>query len=354
DRHRKTYMDAIEVDNLYKSYDTVEVLRGLSLRVAEGQVYGLLGPNGSGKSTLIHLLLGFLRPNGGRLRVLGATDPSRVLGRVGYLPERLRYHMRYTGREYLRYLGQFSGMGGRGLEARIDEELRAVGLEDAADRMLGTYSRGMLQRLGVAQALLHDPALLLLDEPTSGLDPAGQREMLDLLAAMRGRGHTTLMATHFLDEAEHLCDRVGVLFDGRLAAEADAAALRAPGRSVRIAVPGLPAELAARLERIGPAVRCAAAEVTIEPNTPELQARVVRTLLDAGVPIIALEPHGRPLEELYLRAVRGEPSPAGEDRATPIIAERGAPPSTAPPGPARPGDTLLRELLRQEEDREQQ
>jgi ABC-2 type transport system ATP-binding protein len=176
--------------------------------------------------------------------------------------------------------------------------------------------------------------------------------MLDLLAAMRGRGHTTLMATHYLDEAEHLCDRIGVLFDGRLAAETDAATLRAPGRSARITVAGLPAELAAHLEQLSPAVRSAGAEITIEPNTPELQARVVRALLDAGVAIIALEPRGRPLEELYLRVVRGEPQPpvSNEDRTTLVLDGRDIP--QPPPGPARPGDTLLRELLRQENQRE--
>lgn len=334
-------MLAIEIDNLHKSYDTVAVLRGLSLRVGEGQVYGLLGPNGSGKSTLLHLLLGFLRPDHGWLRVLGASDPARVVGRIGYLPERLRYHLRYTAREYLRYLGQFSGMGGAQLDDRIDEELAAVDLAGVGDRLLNTYSRGMLQRLGVAQALLHDPALLLFDEPTSGLDPGGQREMLDLLAAMRGRGHTTLMATHFLDEAEQLCDRVGVLFDGRLAAEADAAELRAPGRSVQIAVAALPPGMHERLERLSPAVRCHGPAITVEPNTPALQAAVVRALLDADIPIVSIEPRARPLEDLYLRAVRGLPAAPGAPDEAPV----------PPPGPPRAGDTLLRELLRREDGR---
>jgi ABC-2 type transport system ATP-binding protein len=337
-------MLAIDIDNLHKSYDTVQVLRGLTLRVAEGQVYGLLGPNGSGKSTLLHLLLGFLRPEQGRLRVLGAATPAAVVGRIGYLPERLRYHLRYTGREYLRYLGQFSGMGGAALEERIAEELAAVELTGAANRMLSTYSRGMLQRLGVAQALLHRPELLLFDEPTSGLDPAGQREMLDLLAAMRGRGHTTLMATHFLDEAEQLCDRVGVLFDGRLAAEADAADLRAPGRSVQVAVAAMPPGMAERLEQLSPAVRCRGAAVIIEPNSPALQAQVVRALLEADVPIVSLEPRARPLEELYLRAIRSDGPQPGHPAPAPPPDE----PPAALPGAPRPGDTLLRELLKRE------
>ena len=157
-------MYAIEIENLYKSYDGLPVLNGLNLRVPQGQVYGLLGPNGSGKSTLIHLLLGFLRPTRGTLRVFGQQDLEQVRGRIGYLPERLRYHLRYSGREYLRYLGQFSDLHGPQLSARVEQELGAVGLLDAADRQLATYSKGMLQRLGIAQALLSDPDILLIDE----------------------------------------------------------------------------------------------------------------------------------------------------------------------------------------------
>jgi ABC-2 type transport system ATP-binding protein len=338
-------MLAIEIDNLYKSYDTMPVLRGLTLQLEQGEVYGLLGPNGSGKSTLMHLLLGFLRPDAGQLRVLGARNPAQVIGQIGYLPERLRYHLRYTGREYLRYLGQFSGLDGPELEQRIEDELRAVGLTEAAGRMLNTYSRGMLQRLGVAQALLHQPTLLLFDEPTSGLDPSGQREMLDLLRGLRRRGHTTLMTTHFLDEAEQLCDRVGVLFEGRLAAEATAGELRAPGRSVQIDVTDLPGVLAEQLELLSPAVHCRGPLVRIEPNTPALQAAVLRMLLDAAIAIVAVEPHARPLEELYLRAISGEQPATNAQPASEPLAP------IAAPGPARAGDTLLRELLHRDENR---
>src|SRR3954468_8368528 len=240
-------MNAIEIENLYKSYDSLPVLSGLNLRVPQGQVYGLLGPNGSGKSTLIHLLLGFLRPNRGTLRVFGQQDLEQVRGRIGYLPERLRYHLRYSGREYLRYLGQFSDLPRSQLSARVEQELGAVGLLDAADRQLATYSKGMLQRLGIAQALFSDPDILLIDEPTSGLDPAGQREMLNLLAEVRSRGHTIFLTTHFLAEIEQLCDKVGILFGGQLAAEVDVQAVRAPGRHTLITVTDTTPEVAARL-----------------------------------------------------------------------------------------------------------
>ncbi len=391
-------MNAIDIDSVFKSYDGLPVLRGVDLHIAPGEVYGLLGPNGAGKSTLLHLLLGFLRPDSGTLRLLGTADLEQVRSRIGYLPERLRYHTRYTAREYLRFLGQFSGMGGAPLKSRIEEELRTVGLLDAADRMLSTYSKGMLQRLGIAQALLADPELLLIDEPTSGLDPAGQREMLDLLAEVRGRGHTIFLTTHFLGEIDTLCDRAGILFGGQLAAEVDVALLRAPGRNVAITVGRMPEPLAETLQRISPSVRYQSGILTLHPNTPALQAQVLRTLLDAEIPIISLEPHARPLEDLYLRIVRGETpdlptaaamphdlpahiapaalpddpgrtlvleddysifAPPGHPDAQPQAAPPATPAESAPPEPpaaqpGRPGsgDTLLRELLRREDQSE--
>jgi ABC-2 type transport system ATP-binding protein len=350
-------MFAIETENLYKSYDSFAVLRGLDLRVQEGQVYGLLGPNGAGKSTLIHLLLGFLRPTSGAVRVLGEENLENIHGRVGYLPERLRYHLRYTGREYLRYLGSFDDMREPRLSARVEEELRTMGLTDAADRLLSTYSKGMLQRLGVAQALLNDPQILLIDEPTSGLDPAGQREMIDLLAEVRSRGHTIFLATHFLEEAERLCDHVGILFGGKLAHEVDVESLRLPGREVVISVAALTPELAQHLQRIGPAVQCRGREISLQPNTPALQARVLRALLDAETPIISLQPRSHPLEEIYLNVVRGAPDKAALDESPPTTSSE--PPVS--PGQSdvdsrtRPaGDTLLRELLGREQEHGQQ
>lgn len=348
-------MYAIETENLSKSFDGLVVLRGLDLCVPTGQVYGILGPNGVGKSTLVHLLLGFLKPTMGRLRVLGEGDLERIRGRVGYLPERLRYHLRYTGREYLRYLGRFDDMREPQLRARVDEQLRTVGLLDAADRLLSTYSKGMLQRLGVAQALLSDPELLVIDEPTSGLDPAGQREMLDLLAEIRGRGHTIFLATHMLDEAEQLCDTIGVLFNGKLARELDVRALRTPGHDVVINVASLTPELALRLQRLGPAVHCHGYEISLLPNTPELQARVLRTLLDADVPILALQPRSNALEELYLSIVRAAPGePPDEPPGIVAVQEQPARQHDSA-GAARPtraaGETLLRELLGPENER---
>lgn len=361
-------MDAIEAENLHKSYDDVSVLRGLDLRVPAGQVYGLLGPNGSGKSTLIHLMLGFLRPSQGTLKLFGERDLEMVRGRLGYLPERLRYHLRFTAREYLRYLGRFSDLRASELAGRVDDALDIVGLKDVADRVLAAYSKGMLQRFGIAQALLANPDMLLIDEPTSGLDPAGQREMLNLLSELARRNHTIFLATHYLDEIDQLCDMVGILYNGRLAAQIDVAALRVPGSAAVLKVAPLPPDMQARLAQLGPGVRVTAREIVLSPNTPALQAQVLRALLDAGVPIISLEPQNRPLEEMYMRVVRGEmldSVPVAPPTAPPLAREPNTPADTtifmptAPPAapepnapaesvaaPGRPrGDTLLRELL---------
>jgi ABC-2 type transport system ATP-binding protein len=359
-------MYAIETDNLYKSYDGLAVLKGLALRVPRGQVYGLLGPNGSGKSTLIHLLLGFLRPTQGSVKLFDQPDLDLARGRIGYLPERLRYHLRYSAREYLCYLGRFSDLREPELSRRVEQRLRMVGLLDAADRRLATYSKGMLQRLGIAQALLSEPDLLLIDEPTAGLDPAGQREMLALLGELRNPDHTIFLTTHFLDEIDQLCDTVGILYGGKLAIEIDVQSLRVPGRTALLTVGQIAPEVQARLELLSPAVRCNGREITLHPNTPALQAQVLRALLDENVPVIALQPQARPLEEIYMRIARGElpelpPSaPAGAEPPPDLFAPPLAPAETAPrersPGeetlPGRPGsgDTLLRELLNQEQE----
>jgi ABC-2 type transport system ATP-binding protein len=323
-------MYVIEVDNLYKSYSQVAVLRGLSLRVRTGEVYGLLGPNGAGKSTLLLTLLGFLRAERGSVRLLGGDDLETARRRVGYLPERLSYHTRYTAREYLRFLGQFSDLHGTELRDRVARELHSVGLTGLEQRRLDTFSKGMLQRIGIAQALLADPELLLIDEPTSGLDPAGQQEMRDLLRDLKARGHSILMCSHQLEEVEQLCDRVGILYHGRLVTELTAEQIHTPGQGVSMRVPPLSDEQAARLLSIAPTISYRDGALHIQPNSPEVQARVLRALLDQNIMLLGLQPQDRPLERVYLQVVRGT--------------------LEALPPPSRPGegDTLLRELLRRE------
>jgi ABC-2 type transport system ATP-binding protein len=308
--------NAIEINNVHKRYGALPVLRGIDLTVLRGEVFGLLGPNGAGKSTLTHTILGLLLPDTGTVKILGHTDIDRVSRRIGYLPERPRYHTQFSGREYLAALGRLSDLRGSDLHQRVEAVLEMVGIEQDADRRLSTYSKGMLQRLGIAQAVLHEPDLLIVDEPASGLDPGGQHDMAQLLQRIQAAGHAIFLCTHQLTEVARLCDRVGVLANGRLDSVVALDELRTQGHSVTIRVADLPAETARTLAALGPQVRVQRTEVTLFPVTEELQAAALRTLLDDRVSIVALTPEADALEQFYLRAVRksGE-EPAGDKQA---------------------------------------
>lgn len=295
---------AIYVSNVHKSYGSLRVLTGVDLAVERGEVFGLLGPNGAGKTTLIHIILGLLRPDDGVARVLGADDRERISARIGYLPERPRYHQHFTAREYLKVLGRLSDLRGPALATRIDEVLELVGLSSAADRRIGGYSKGMLQRLGLAQAVLHRPDLLIVDEPTSGLDPAGQRETALLLEQLGTMGQTIFLCSHRLNEIARLCQRVGVLAGGRIRRVARMEEVQAQGRSVVVQVGELPLESARALSALGAAVRCERHGVRIFPATEALINRVLRQLLDDGVVVQAVVPDADALEQFYLDALQ--------------------------------------------------
>ncbi len=198
-----------------------QVLKGVSLSVQEGEIYGFLGPNGAGKTTSIKCLLGLLYPDAGSVELFDQPGPTLAARRrIGYLPERPYFYPHLKGRELLEYFGRLFGMRGSELRAKCDELLAMVGLSDEGDKPAGQYSKGMLQRLGVAQALINDPDLVILDEPMSGLDPIGRREVKDLIMAVKKRGATVFFSSHILSDAEALCDRVCLLVDGKLHLEA--------------------------------------------------------------------------------------------------------------------------------------
>lgn len=198
----------------------VTALRGLSLDIPAGHVYGLLGPNGSGKSTTLKILLGLVTPTSGTSEIFGVPS-SEVKSRtdVGFLPENPYFYKFLTGAETISFHGKLCGMGGRSLRDRVTELLKLVGLQDAGDRRISGYSKGMLQRIGLAQAMVHDPRLLILDEPTSGVDPAGSRQIRDLILRLKERGKTVLLTSHLLEQVQEVCDRVGILAKGELVRE---------------------------------------------------------------------------------------------------------------------------------------
>ncbi len=195
-------------------------VRGLDLEVAPGQVYGLLGPNGSGKSTTLKIILGLVAPTTGSTSIFG-RDSREVGSReaVGFLPENPYFYKYLTGAETLRFYGKLCGLRGAQLKTRTAELLELVGLQEARDRRLGGYSKGMLQRIGLAQALIQKPRLVVLDEPTAGVDPAGSRDIRDLILDLKRRGITVLLSSHLLAQVQEICDRVGILAHGVLVRE---------------------------------------------------------------------------------------------------------------------------------------
>jgi ABC-2 type transport system ATP-binding protein len=217
-------MPAIEILGLEKTYlvgfwrkRPKRALHPLHLTVEEGEVFGFLGPNGAGKTTTLKMLMGLVFPTSGSARILGRewTDPE-VKAQIGFLPEQPYFYDYLTAHELLNYYGQLSGVPGKDRKRRIDEVLQRVGLTDVKGVQLRKFSKGMLQRAGIAQAILHDPKLVFFDEPMSGLDPMGRREVRDLMEQLKHEGKTVFFSTHILSDAEALCDRVAIIHQGEL------------------------------------------------------------------------------------------------------------------------------------------
>jgi len=229
----------------------IVAVRDLSLRIEPGEVYGLLGPNGSGKSTTLKIILGLVSPTRGRTEIFG-RDSRLVESReaVGFLPENPYFYKYLTGEETLRFFGRLCGLPSARLKERINELLDLVGLTKARKRRLGVYSKGMLQRIGLAQALIHDPRLVVLDEPTAGVDPAGSREIRDLILDLKRRGITVLLSSHLLAQAQEICDRVGILADGVLVREGHLQELIAIENQTELVISDASAQLLNEIESV--------------------------------------------------------------------------------------------------------
>ncbi len=228
---------AIEIKDLSVVFrarrSSVAALQQLSLSVAEGTVFGFLGPNGAGKTTTMHVLLGFIEFTAGSASIFGVdVRESIARRRIGYLPEHPETYPFLTGRELLMMAGRLFGMKRGALRARVGELLREVDLEDSADRRIGTYSRGMMQRIGLAQALINDPDLVILDEPTGGLDPLGRMKVREIIAKLRAAGKTVFFSSHELSEVELVCDHLAIVSRGRVVAQGRATELVSQGESL--------------------------------------------------------------------------------------------------------------------------
>ena len=257
-------------------------LRGLDLEVAPGQVYGLLGPNGSGKSTTLKIILGLVSPTAGSTRIFG-RDSREVRSRegVGFLPENPYFYKHLSGAETLRFYGKLCGLHGKNLQRRIDSLLELVRLTNARDRRLGGYSKGMLQRIGLAQALIQEPKLVVLDEPTAGVDPEGSREIRDLILDLKRRGITVLLSSHLLAQVQEICDRVGILAQGELVREGRVADLLAIENQT---------------------------ELILENATPEVLAQINAILGQSSTRLVEQRRPQTTLEGLFLEATKSKPA----------------------------------------------
>jgi ABC-2 type transport system ATP-binding protein len=304
----------IETENLTKEYPhgflhlkKKTSLEGLTMQVQDGEVFGLLGPNGAGKSTTIKLLMGIIFPTAGNARILGKAVSDVGMHRdIGYLPEQPYFYDYLTAAEVLDYFARFHGYSASERSDRVQRMLKKVGLETVGKIQLRKYSKGMLQRVGLAQAILHDPKLVILDEPMSGLDPVGRRDVRDIILELKGAGKTILFSTHILPDAEMLCDRVGVIAGGKLRG------VGAPGAIVGVKATGLEivfelAESAGWPEKIraGAAKSGAAHRVSVAES--ELYAALDELRL-AGARIISVTQIKPTLEDYFMELI-------GKDRA---------------------------------------
>ncbi|HEV8700754.1 MAG TPA: ABC transporter ATP-binding protein [Candidatus Polarisedimenticolia bacterium] len=281
----------------------VVALKGLDLVVPRGETFGLLGPNGAGKTTLVKLLLGIAFPSAGKGSVLGRpTGDVPTRRRVGYLPENHRYPPHLTGEQVLHHFGRLSGLRRPERARRVDALLRRVRMEEWRAVRVHKYSKGMMQRLGMAQAILNEPELLILDEPTDGVDPIGRREIRDLLLEQKARGATIFLNSHLLSEVERLCDRVAILNEGALLREGSVAELTRPQSAWQIdARPAAPDTIQAACRRV-PGASVAEGRVQILGDVAALNA-LIDALRGQGVEILSITPRRDSLEDVFVKVL---------------------------------------------------
>jgi ABC-2 type transport system ATP-binding protein len=290
---------AIQLDHVTKRYGKVVALDDLSLSVEHG-VFGFLGPNGAGKTTAVKILLGLTRPTGGSGSLAGAAFGSKAsLGRIGYLPELFRYQSWLTAREVLALHCELAGIAHARWASEIDRTLGTVGLADRGTSRVGTFSKGMQQRLGLGVALLGDPTVVLLDEPTSALDPVGRHDVREIIRALREKGTVVFLNSHLLSEVEQVCDAVAIVDRGMVVAEGDLAQLLRAS-SVRVRASGVSRDTRAAMARFGELDDSGDGALLIRGIDRELIPELVSAIVASGARVYAIEPQHESLEERFL------------------------------------------------------
>ena len=300
---------AIKANGLRKAFGDVVAVDDLTISVLQGEVFGFLGPNGSGKSTTVKMLTGLIRPSSGEATLLGRKLGDRRAKReIGYLPELFRFHDWLTASEFLEVHGRLAGMSRRDRQRRIPEALELVGLSDRGDHRLRTFSKGMQQRAGLAQALLHRPRLIFLDEPTSALDPIGRRIVRDVIRELSSAGTTIFLNSHLLSEVELVCDRVAILNRGVVVAEGRLDELRPQGLSVHLRIDGWSVT---RQEAVAQSGSIDSLEhltdrmtiLTVVVPDESAVARLTADLVAAGAQVYEVSPRTETLEDLFVNLV---------------------------------------------------
>ena len=305
-----TSTTVLHCDGLTRRYGDRVAVDDLSFEIRRGETYGLLGPNGAGKTTAISMVAGILSPDAGTVTVAGETvGASRGAGKaaIGLVPQEVALYTDLTAEENLRFFGRLQGLSGRALDSRIADVLEVVGLRERADERIDTYSGGMQRRANIAAGLLHRPALLILDEPTVGVDPQSRNQILESIEVLGGEGLAVLYTTHYMEEAERLCDRVGIIDDGRLVAEGSRNELiaRVEGHArVEVRVLGDAAALAERIRDLPTVLTAESADrstvaLVVEDVASALSA-VVRLADQGGISLVGVEVQEPDLEDVFL------------------------------------------------------
>ncbi len=295
---------AISSQGLKKVFDDKVAVEDLSLEVFRGEVFGFLGPNGAGKTTSVKMLLGLVHPTEGSARLLGSPlNDWRIRQRIGFLPEHFRFHDWVSAREFLTLHGRLYKMPDRVLQARIEELLELIGLTQHASKKLGQFSKGMLQRIGLAQSLLNQPDLVFLDEPTSGLDPLGRRLVRDIIRDLRARGTTVFLNSHLLSEVEITCDRVSFVKKGRVVQTATMSSLMESEFTVDVRARGVTSELLGRLSCLASNVRLDGEHVLLGLSGEDHLPMITRALVEGGAEVFSVTPQRLSLEDLFVKII---------------------------------------------------
>ncbi|MFZ5444879.1 MAG: ABC transporter ATP-binding protein [Myxococcota bacterium] len=277
-------------------------LDGMTFEVQQGEIYGFLGPNGAGKTTSIKVLTGLLQQDSGTAAIFGREPTvASARKRLGYLPESPVFYDHLTGREFLRFCGKISGLGGAALEQRATQLIEQVGLGHAGDLQIRRYSKGMTQRIGIAQALIHEPDLVILDEPMSGLDPMGRADVRDLILSLKKSGKTVFFSTHIIPDVEVICTRVGIVNKGKMIREGSVKELIDDAREtgMEVVVQGLPP--GAALEREGITSERLGDRQVFTAATPELTHWLLGEVLKSSARVVSVVPRRSSLEDLVVR-----------------------------------------------------